>query len=359
MREFLATKVGATYAASTAGGTIAGNWANDLLVEGTVAFIEGDGAADGGLIPATGLAGGHVPEHVKILIGRVVGRGPFMSNHINRSTLEYHKKLSVVHQHGQFFLGRDTTGGSGYGTLNSPSAIAVGDLYGFQIIDLSKSHEDNTRYRNYETIAQTGDTLTIICNRLATMVTTDPNAIVSVSVHLDGGAVVNGFHFIETLTDVQASVNGIGNLANATIIYGTLTNASAIINGEYYSATTTVTLFMLTGSVTTPAVGYIKSEGNRAQLLAYEQYVSTEVGNSNTNHARGSYYSEPSMLDTTTIDPTANGVNGWCIYTLNWINVDSGMAFQEGSSFKQKCLLAIPSADAALIGRIDVILASL
>ena len=344
MRELFINKTAISYGLSTSGGKIAGTWQADLLTEGSLAAFESDGTLIDDVVP--------VVTTPSIFFGKgLVGNGTQVGAMINRKTLKYNKYLytapvAKVMSHGSNNVAANN--------LVFPT-ITAGQIYGYSVVDESQPFEKLSRMQIYTYTASTGDTQTLVCQKLAAIINAN-STIVSVAVTGAGLAMVftgltAGIPFmIEPVYDMQASVTGMIIEAAST----TSPSPSAVINGVYYDAATTVTLNTIYGSATVlaaVATMLVIAEGDATSLTVTETDFSTEKGNINALWMMQPLWTKPSDV---VVGQT------YSMYVLTWTNENqSGIVPTRDADYEQQLILAVPSGYAAMILSLDTVLAAL
>jgi len=332
-------------AAGYSTGVAAGVWQIDSLADGSLAFFENDGTLIDGTTPVI------TQDSVFVALGRTTV-GAERSVLIDRGTLSYNKYAYLAPRAKIMVHGDDGTGAATLGKLVFPTIVA-GQTYGYVITDNSKPVETTSRTKIYPYTAITGDTATTILTKVVALINADTTrvcnaAILSTNLGVSFTGITAGVDFkalpyMEMKTLVAGMVvEGIGAGGAAT---------SAIIDGVFYSATTTITLTVKYGHSPVLLVqsGYV-GEGTAAEIKATELEYSPEQGNINAWRMINELWKVPSRVVT--------GQTYTC-YVIEWIapNTNVNIGQLDGNP-KQTLVLAIPVGD-AMITAVDNILAAL
>lgn len=343
MRKLLITLSGAEYGQTSAGALIAGSWTGDTLDDGAIACFESDGTLIDPTVPVVSTS------EVYFGLGRTT-YGLLNSNLIDRTTLVYNKYAYVAPRAKVMVHGDDGTTGN---ELAFPTIVA-GQTYGYVITDNSQPVEKTSRMKTYSTVAVTGDTDNTILARIVALINADTARVCN-------AAVINGDDGV-SFTGITAGVDfkAVPYEDMKTLVTGMLVEGngaagactSGIIDGTFYSASTTVTLATKYGHTPLLLVqsGYV-GEGTATAILATEKDYSTEQGNINA------WKMIPELWEVTS--RVVTGQTYTC-YVIEWItpnqNVNIG---QLDGNAKQLLVIAVPSGDAAAILAIDTVLAAL
>lgn len=343
MRKLLISLSGAEYGQTSAGALIAGAWVGDTLDEGAIACFESDGTLIDPTIPVVSTS------EVYFGLGRTT-YGLLTSNLIDRTTLTYNKYAYLAPRAKIMLHGDDGTTGN---ELAFPTIVA-GQVYGYTIVDNSQPIEKTSRLKTYSVTAVTGDTSTTILTKLVAAINADTARVCNASiVNVNDGVLFTGItagvDFKATpFADMKTLVSGMLVEGNGTA--GACT--SAIIDGVFYSASTTVTLATKYGHSPVLLVqsGYV-GEGTSTAIAATEKDYSTTQGNINAWRMINELWKVTSRV--------VAGQTYTC-YVIEWIASKQSLNIgQLDGNAKQTLVLAIPSGDAAAILAIDNILAAL
>jgi hypothetical protein len=343
MRKLLITLSGAEYGQTSGGVLIAGSWVGDTLDDGAIACFESDGTLIDPAIPVVSTS------EVYFGLGRTT-YGLLTSTLIDRTSLVYNKYAYLAPRAKVMVHGDDGTTGN---ELAFPTIVA-GQTYGYTITDNSQPIEKTSRMKTYSVTAVTGDTDNTILARLIAAINADTARVCN-------AAVINGDDGV-SFTGITAGVDfkAVPYADMKTLVTGMLVEGngaagactSAIIDGVFYNASTTVTLAVKYGHTPLLLVqsGYV-GEGTATAIAATEKDYSTEQGNINAWRMINELWKVTSRVVT--------GQTYTC-YVIEWITPNQSVNIgQLDGNAKQTLVLAVPSGDAAAILAIDTVLAAL
>lgn len=312
------------YALSTAGGTIAGTWAVDLLTDGGIAIVDNDGA----LVAAN--VNPIVAPYVQLLTTTSSGSSK-KSFPLYKGKTTYSKLAYVAPVAAEKFVGSDTIDGAGAYTFNLPATLSVGDVVGFGIINRNKSEEVTGRMMPYEYTVVAGDVMTGILannvfNKLIAKINADPNKIVTASASLSaaGAGNVDGIKLAGTAGIDFAIYRIPGVLQNADIV------EAGYVNG-------------LKDANSVVAVAFVKGSGTVAQIQAYLNATKSRDGDQSYLLNQDLLYSGGSQIVAGTTYTT---------YIFK-TEVPNDQEISRTGSFEQTLMIAVPSGSAAIIAAID------
>lgn len=330
MDKFIAIKPAATYALSTGGRDIAGSWETDLLVDGTIAFLD-----EGGTIIASNVSGGLAAvasPYVTLIRSMGATKTPMRLDAIDVPTLSVKKVAYKAPITKKMALGQHTAGAvDPLVDLNLPALIANGDTCILYITDLDLPIENNHRTRIYQldvvdSDVITGTTSDNILVKLVAKVNADPNRLCNLTAISGNGTDVDGILSTGLTTGSNYSLSlGAGILELATI------SSYQMKNGVFVSG--------FTSPLTIASDGL----GTYTQMREFEKRSEAMLGNNGLPYMGTSLYTEDSQLVPGTTYTT---------YELSWtppLNDD----LIRTNGFRNHALLAVRSADATLIGVLD------
>ena len=314
MNKILIAKSGLAYAAKIGGGAI--TTINDInsLDNGAIAVFTDKNELVTTVNVATIL---NDKKGIFMAVGSGdVTKGSTLARVSNRLGTNYDKKAYIAPVRQKKFIGYD----GAVGALNLPTLIAGAEAF-IKITDVSSTAVTlgapyGREIKNYSYVLKTGDTDTIIVNNLVTAINADPDSIVVAAVV---GVTPNLGISLVTKLDGQVFTIGLdGILGNATITKDGTSNSLAVVYGS----------------------------GTYPQVLAIEDYCSTERGNTNRLHQPALWYSVPSMA---VVGATYD------LYTMQLTTVTTG---QTGASLgvRRNVTVAIPNAATAQAA-FDIIMA--
>lgn len=333
MREIIIVKNSTTYGDDGAAGVIAGKHALASLVEGSLVCLDSDNTVvDNGAPAPSG-------EYVQFAIGGATARGPVVTQQVWREELSYEKLVYVAAAKKKMFLGGDNTTGSDTTgtTLNLPSAIAAGDIYGVYVTDRSKPSWDMTRTKYYSVTATASSILTgkispnVIVDLVA-VINADANRIVNATMMYGNGSDATGIQFEAVTAGVDFNISKDSEkLKDATI------SEYAILAGTY------------DGTYTTQPTAHSRGDGTTAQITAVEKDFSTEKGYDGGLWLADYFYTFPTGVDS---------AQNYTCYVLKFKTPDTKILSNEGNP-TQELVIAVPQGDATNIASVDAILAAL
>jgi hypothetical protein len=263
MNKILIAKSGLAYAAKIGGGVIANVYDINSLDNGAIAVF-----TDKNELVTTTNVGTILNDKKGIYIAVGTGdvtKGSLLSNVGHRLGTNYDKKAYIAPVRMKKFIGYD----GAVGALNFPTLVA-GLEASIKITDTSSTAVTlgapySTEIKNYSYVTKTGDTDTIIINALVTAINADLNSLVVAAVI---GTTPNlGISLVTKLDGQVFNIALDGILGSSTITKDGVSNSLAVVYGS----------------------------GTYPQVLAIEDFCSTEKGNTNRIHQPALWYSQPSM----------------------------------------------------------------
>lgn len=327
MERSMIVKAGVAYAAKIGGGTIASVSEINLLTEGALAFFTEEGA----LVPLAGPV--PVVENVYAAIGMPTGTNPLITGRISRDKVEYELKTHVHAQAKIMVFGNDTAGAGGYGSLNLPATLAIGDTVGIWVYDLKKPMWDETRKKSYEVAATVGSTFNSILTALVAKINAHTAGKATAATILTVGGDVEGI----TLTAKTAGDNfeaiSFGLIINADKMEAGLDNTTyldGILNDVYLDATA----WNATVGHANVARINIPWEGSDTQVRDIELVGTIDMGNRNF-YRKGPEWKVPSVVVAGEL---------YDVITMSYTNPDDRQ-ITNGGEITQKLYICIPDAD--------------
>ena len=333
MNKFIAVKPSATYAAKTGGGTIAGTWEIDLLVEGTLAFLKSNGS----LLAAGSSAISAVTDTPYLILARSMGanKTPITVEAIDPASLTVRKTAYKAPSKKKMAFGQYSNSAVDAAcSLNLPDLIANGDSAGFVMVDVDLPVENINRYKIYEIDVVDSDVLTgtgtdNIIVKLVAKYNSDPYRVANATVISADGVNADGilFESIESGRNFEISkLSGI--LALATI--SSYKNKA----GVFTSGFTTLT-------------ANNRGIGTYEQMLVLEKWGDAKLGRNNWQPDAVPLYTEVSQLDSSTV---------YTQYELAWVPPLNDSLIRT-NGFVNHAVIAVKSTDATLIGVLDAFFA--
>jgi hypothetical protein len=304
MKQILVTK-SIAYAAKAGGGTITGINEINLLDTGAIAIF----TENNFMLTAANVAA-NSPDVKKFYIAvgnQTPASKTYISQLIPRMLLDYIKKAYVAPVKLVKFIGSDGT----IGAFNFPTLVAGQSAF-IRITDTTPGLRTtgtvyDTEIKRYEYIVQTGDTATIVANKLIAMINADPDSIAVAAA-------------VGATTGIQLTAKNFG------------TTFSISLDGVMVNSTKEEPESTLPGS--SVAIKY--GDGTSDQILALEQLYSPERGNDNQVHLTDYYYS---------LRNNSNVVGGatYDTYTFAW-NGRITISLGEQHTYRFETVLAMPAA---------------
>lgn len=302
MKQMLVTK-SIAYAAKAGGGTISGINEINLLDTGAIAVF----TATNVLVTAANVATTSVDvKHFYIAVGnQTAASKTYISQLIPRILLNYIKRAYVAPVKLVKFIGSDAT----IGAFNMPTLVAGQSAF-IRITDTTPGLRTtgtvyDTEVKRYEYIVQTGDTATIIANKLIAMINADLDSIVVATA-------------VGSTTGINLTAKNFG------------TTFSISLDGVLISSTKEEPESALPGS--SVAIKY--GEGTSDQISALELTYSTERGNDNQIHLPQYYYN---------IITNVVGGATYDSYTFAW-NGRRDTSLGEQLTYRFETVVAMPAA---------------
>lgn len=297
MNDIFITKSGAKYAGAYPANAT-GIWNVDLLEEGELQIVDGDGAL---IAPNAATV---TADKIQILLGTTEGRAK-VSTPLFRAGFSYKKQSYVAPVAAVKHVGDQAAAAGGTGSLNLPAALVVGDSCSIAIRDLSRPVEETSSVRYYSVVANassvlTGITADNIIAKLIVAINADPSRVANAVANQDGAGNIDGIK----LTAITA-----GNDFAPFVLMGVLQNATI-------------------GTTTANVTGI----GTAAQVAALEKDLSTRDGYTGRN-APNYMYSVPSKVDST---------KTYTVYTLNSKYPLEGRLV-ENTTYTNVCMIFVPS----------------
>lgn len=311
------------YALSTAGGTIAGSWAADLLTDGGIAIVDNDGA----LIAhnAASITAPYV--HILTKTGTTSKTSfPLVKGLTKYSKLAYAAPAAPIK-----FIGSDVNESAGDYSFNLPATLTVGSVVGFGIINKSLPQEDTRRHKEYSYTVVSGDVMTgsgsnNIFTKLIAIVNADPNGIVTAAAHLhDVAGNIDGIKLTSNTAGVDFGIYRIsGVLQDADIV------EYELVNGSYDASATNGT-------------AYSAGVGTVAHIQELLKATASRDGNNQYMMFSDLLYSGGSQIVAGTTYTTY-------VFTTEVVNTDS---ISQSNKPPMELVIAVPSGSAAVIAAID------
>jgi len=209
MEKLVVNKATLAYADNGAAGTVTLDTINALAHGGIACFDE-----TGALI-ASGTTGFN---EATIWQGNSE-TGPICMGTIYPREFSYATSAAAAAAVKKMAIGNNVAGGSPTHVLglNLPATLTTGMVGGIQIVNLSKRHDDSTRYQLFEEVAITGDTATTYMARLIARITASTTKCIASCAAITGAIYTNGVAFVgNALTNF--SINGTGILSGADVV---------------------------------------------------------------------------------------------------------------------------------------------
>jgi hypothetical protein len=303
MKQLQVTK-SIAYAAKVGGGTISGINEINLLDTGAIAVF----TADNFMLTAANVAANSPDvKSFYIAVGNQAASGKtYISQLIPRLGLDYRKKAYVAPVKNVKFIGSD----GAIGAFNMGTLVAGTEAF-VKIIDTTPglrtvgSVYDN-EVKRYSTIVKTGDTETLIANRLITAINADTDSIVVAAA-------------VGATTGINLTAKNFG------------TTFSIALDGVLINSTKEEVEGTTPGAA---AVAMKIGDGTSDQIAALELFYSTERGNTNQAWLPQYYYTVPT-----------NVVSGatYDTYTFAWNGVRV-IANERQDTYRFESLVAMPAA---------------
>lgn len=304
MKQMLVTK-SIAYAAKAGGGTIAGINELNLLDTGAIAVFTADNVM---LTAANVAASSPDVKSFYIAVGnQAAGGKTYISQLIPRMLLDYRKKAYVAPVKNVKFIGADGTSGA----FNMGTLVAGTEAF-IRITDTTPGLRTvgggvyDGEIKRYSTVVRTGDTETLIANRLIAAINADPDSIVVAAA-------------VAATTGINLTAKNFGTTFSISLD-GILINATKYeVEGSNPNAT---------------AVAMKIGDGTSDQILAQELVYSTERGNTNQVSLPQYYYAVPTnVVSGTTYDT----------YTFAWTG-QRKIANETQNTYAFETVLAMPAA---------------
>jgi hypothetical protein len=291
--------------------------------------------------------GGSITEEIEVWEG-CTETGPIFHGKLHARGFRYGGKVVTAAAATKVMaLGNNNSGTNVY-ALNPPSTLTAGDVGGITTVNMMKRHDDQSRYRAYEEILVTGDTITTFMTRLIAKINADTNTnkVVATATAIDNGAAVTNGVTLAGIALTDFSAYGTGILANADVIEKTGGSTLNVIK----AGSSTVTTGWKTGQTTTNLTTFTIGTGTYAQLRELELDTNPYLGDQGLTTVRGTdIFTLPSRLDTTT---------GYTVFTMEcWTPNMNNLIEQNNSSIK--FTFAVKASDSGVVAVLDNIAAIL
>lgn len=327
MNRFLSPAPSSVYGAETTGGTVAGVWEIDKLVEGSIAVFNEAGT----LLASTARITDSYPT-VNIVRSMGATKSPIVIPSVDTKTLRVKKTAYKAPAKMKIALGQYGSSVDSAVSLNLPDLIANGDSCSVMLVDLDKPLEDISRYTIYQIDVLDSDVLTgtgtnNILYRLIANINADSTKVA-------------------TATAVSADATNIDGILFESVSVG---GNFAVVKMEGILELATISSYknkagvFTSGFTTLPAVN--KGIGTYAQMLLLEKESESILGRNDLRNNSTAYWTESSQLTAGTT---------YTQYELSWENQLSDVLIRT-NGFKDHAIIAVKSTDATLIGILDVL----
>ncbi len=282
MTDIFITKSGVVYPLT---GTVAGVWDINNISDNGLAFFNEDGSIISDVTNITSITSANITGDY-VYIG-YINKDKISRNSVRipRKTFNYSKLVYTAPVAAVKVLGGEASGIASTYSLNLPSSISSGNIYGVVVIDKSKPFDNTQRVKEYSSIVVNGDTLTgtgisNIITKLVSKINADPIGVAT-AVALTDGTNNTGIKFTAKIAINDFEISNVdGVLKDSDIV------EYKIVNGKY------------TNSSTTTVVAYNVGHGTEASIRTSEKATMVYSGKSNGRLLENELWSSASNVIT-------------------------------------------------------------